>query len=99
MKARFLAPARAEFEEAKEYLEEARAGAGNQFSREVKLAISRIERFPNAWGVLSKNTRRCRIAKFQYGLIYSIVKDEIIILAVAHSRRKPNYWDNRKDEI
>jgi len=99
LKARFLAPAKAEFDEARKYLEEARPGSGIQFSQEVKLAIRRIEKLPNAWGKISKNTKRCRIAKFQYGLIYSIVKEEIVILAVAHSRRMPNYWENRKGEI
>lgn len=33
---------------------------------------------------------------FPYMLIYTIEESEIIVLAVAHQHRKPNYWKNRR---
>ncbi|WP_201447887.1 type II toxin-antitoxin system RelE/ParE family toxin [Calothrix sp. PCC 7507] len=54
-----------------------------------------MEQFPQAWTQLSKNTRRCRIASFPYGIIYAIKEQQILIVAIMHLQRQPNYWTNR----
>lgn len=95
MNIRFLAPARAELRDAISYYEGIRAGLGASFRDEVYAAVSRIERHPQAWRELSPNSRRHRIQKFPYGIIYAIEADEILILAIAHSHREPDYWRGR----
>ncbi|EKD90013.1 MAG: hypothetical protein ACD_32C00090G0002, partial [uncultured bacterium] len=44
---------------------------------------------------LSKNTRRCILFRFPYGVIYQILKDKIIIIAIMQLNKKPMYWKNR----
>lgn len=67
----------------------------DQFITEVERTISRIEQYPEAWSQLSSNARRCRVANFPYGIVYSIKGQKILIIAVMHLQRKPNYWSNR----
>ena len=67
-------------------------GLGKAFLTEIKKAIDRISRFPEAWPVLTTEIRKCVVRKFPYNLVYSIEKDFILILAVAHQHRKPFYW-------
>ncbi|NJN59623.1 MAG: type II toxin-antitoxin system RelE/ParE family toxin [Leptolyngbyaceae cyanobacterium SL_5_9] len=68
---------------------------GNQFIQEVEQTLERIEQFPQAWASLSKNSRRCRLTSFPYGIVYQIAPQGIMVLAVMHLQRKPNYWSDR----
>ena len=94
----FLPPARAELQEAIDYHESCRAELGVEFAAEVRRTIDLIVLQPRVWGRISKNTRRCRLRKFKYAVLYQIREgDEILIVAVAHLRRDPMYWRNRID--
>jgi toxin ParE2 len=57
--------------------------------------VDRIERFPEAWHPLSEGIRRCRLGRFPYGLIYAMDNSDIVVLAVAHLHRRPDYWRDR----
>jgi toxin ParE2 len=39
--------------------------------------------------------RRCRLGRFPYGLIYTLDNGDILVLAVAHLHRRPDYWRDR----
>lgn len=95
MKVSFYPEAKDELFNAVNYYEECQEGLGQEFAKEVYAAIQRIIQFPEAWSKLSENTRRCLVNRFPYGLIYSIIEDEIIILAVMQLNREPGYWKNR----
>jgi plasmid stabilization system protein ParE len=94
---RFLAPARAELEDAFDHYEARRPGLGVQFATEVQTAIDRIVELPLASPRISPSCRRFRIARFPYGVIYQIRPDHIVIVAVAHLRRDPSYWRDRAE--
>lgn len=60
---RFLAPARAELEEAVDRYEASRPGLGAEFATEVQTAIDRILQLPLACPRISPRCRRCRVAR------------------------------------
>lgn len=93
---RFLAPARAELEEAADRYEARRPGLGAEFAAEVQNAISRILQLPLACPKISQRCRRCRVTRFPYGVIYQIRQNHILIVAVMHLRREPSYWRDRE---
>lgn len=95
----FLEPAQIEFEQAVTYYNEKQPGLGYDFAEEVASTIARIMNFPEAWPRLSKRTRRCRTKRFPYGVVYQIRDDKILVVAVAHLRRKPFYWRQRVRSI
>ena len=48
-------------------------------------------------GVVFRGTRRRYILRrFPYSIIYQVAAQELRILAVAHHRRRPGYWAQRK---
>ena len=91
----FLEPARLEFEEAIEFYNQQRPNLGDEFASEVLNTITRILNHPEAWTKLSKRTRRCLTNRFPYGVIYQIRGNRILIVALAHLRKKPVYWRDR----
>ena len=65
----FHPDAEAEFDRAVEYYEQFQPGLGLEFTEEVYATISRIIQYPDAWSALSKNSRRCLVSRFPYGVI------------------------------
>jgi len=93
----FHPEAEQELHQAISYYEKCHPGLGLEFAQEVYQAITRVIKFPYSYAHFSKNTRRCIINRFPYGLLYSIQKtdEKIIILAVMNLHQKPERWNNR----
>jgi hypothetical protein len=36
------------------------------------------------------------VARFPYSIVYKEAADKIMIVAIAHQRRRPGYWRRRK---
>jgi hypothetical protein len=90
-----LKVAQKELDDAFEYYESQMSGLGDEFFEEFEAAIQRIEEFPEAWHPFSPTIRRCQFNRFPYGVVYHIGKTGILVLAVAHLHRRPNYWRGR----
>jgi hypothetical protein len=91
----FFTIARSELDEAVEYYNSERVGLGDDFLIEILEAIGRIRTYPQGWPPFHRGTRRCRLQRFPYGLIYMIEEGAIIIVAVANLHRLPDYWIDR----
>ncbi len=98
MRVAFLEVAEAELDNTIKYYESEQPGLGARFRDEVSRAVSRITAYPSAYQMLSRRTRRCLIAKFPYGIIFqhNTSENEVLVIAIAHLHRKPDYWLSRK---
>lgn len=95
MKSAFLPEADEELREAARYYEKEASGLGLTFLSAMHRAVHEIETNPEAWAILRQNIRKKTISRFPYNLLYSIESDTILIIAVAHHKRRPNYWRAR----
>jgi len=84
-----------EFDQAVQYYENCQAGLGIEFAEEVYAAIGRITRYPDAWSKMSRNTRRCLLNRFPYGVIFQLKSGMLRIISVANLHRRPGYWRDR----
>jgi hypothetical protein len=96
MKVEFLEPAFTEYQEAIEFYNLQSEGLGNIFIGEIDRTISIIKNYPESFTNYTKHTRKAVLSIFPYNIIYSIRNKNILITAIAHQHRKPNYWVNRK---
>ncbi len=71
------------------------AGLGQRFKEEVRKAALRIAEYPQAWSIERGEVRKCLLHMFPYKLLYSVEEGHILIIAVAHQHRKPDYWVDR----
>ena len=92
----FHPEARAEFEGAVAWYEERERGLGLDLALEVEAAVENILAYPDAWPLVEGEIRRCLVHRFPYGILYSHEGSEILILAVMHLHRSPDYWKPRR---
>ena len=77
------------------YLELRATGLGRRFLAEVERAERAISQFPESAEEIRPGIRKRILRQFRYSLIYSMEKDGLLILAVAHHSRRPGYWVGR----
>lgn len=58
-------------------------------------AIERIGENPERWPVYLHGTRRVLLRHFPFGIIYRVDSERILVVAIAHQRRRPGYWQQR----
>jgi plasmid stabilization system protein ParE len=68
---------------------------GERFRQSVMAAASLAAAHPRIGSPWKLNTRRVFPKHFPYALVYRLLGDEVVVLAVAHFRRRPTYWRGR----
>ena len=68
------------------------------FEREIERCVRLIAQNPLRWPKFDAQRHRIVVRKFPYSIVYEMIGQEIMVLAVAHGRRKPYYWLSRTDE-
>lgn len=91
----FLPDAEQEMLEAAKYYETHATNLGIDFLSEVERSVNSIAEFPVTWPVIENELRRRLVRRFPFGILYRIDPTEIVVVAVAHLRRKPGYWKER----
>jgi toxin ParE1/3/4 len=88
--------ATSELEEAASWYELHRPGLGGQFHAAVEDAVTRIQFNPQS-GTRHGDTqfRFVLVRRFPYVVYYRETAHSIRIMAIAHGRRRPDYWRNR----
>lgn len=97
--ARFIAPARREFLTEVVYYNDKEPGLGARFAAAVEEAAARAVAFPTAGSQTVGDTRRVFVRDFPFSLVYRADKNGIVIFALAHHSRRPEYWRPRVQEI
>ena len=92
---RFLSLAEEEMSEAAVFYEAASAGFGDKFLADVQHTVDRLRSHPEFGVDIAAGLRRALLHRFPFSLIYSVEADEILIVSVAHHRRRPGYWRSR----
>ena len=98
MELAFSALARDELAEAKRYYNRLQKGLGDQFQREAEIAAKRIVEHPLAWQFEFNPFRRFLLNRFPYKMLYVIENERILVIAVSHQHRQPDYWIERISE-
>lgn len=91
----FLALARDELAEAKRFYNRQQQGLGESFQREAQSAAKLIQERPLAWQVEVEPVRRFIFDRFPYKMLYIVRAERIVVIAVAHQHRQPDYWVDR----
>lgn len=81
--------------EAARFYESLKKDPGFEFLREVERTIASILAHPQSGPTISPSIRRRIAHRFPFGVLYAIHSDKVVIVAVAHLKRRPGYWKAR----
>ena len=89
--------AEAEFLESVGYYESKVPGLGGAFIEEFEGLANLVGESPKAWHVeLQPDIRSAPLHRFPLSIVYREKSGTFQILAVAHDRRRPQYWLGRR---
>ena len=85
-------------DEARDELLAESAKYGMPFTRALRVAFKRIARFPEGWAAYPKRpgVRRFVMKRYPFVIVYRELADEIRVLAIAATKRRPGYWRRRR---
>jgi hypothetical protein len=94
----FLGPARREAERERAYYERA-AGLGDDFIAELAVVLESIRRMPETSSVVEtvrgEAVRRVLLERFPFKVVYVVRSRLVLVVAIAHTSRHPDYWKFR----
>jgi plasmid stabilization system protein ParE len=104
MNFRFLFGFRHDADEAEARLEFEHVGYGLAFAEELATGIGAVLAQPRLYspttdGPARYETREFFISRLNYRMIYAIVNNELVFVAVIHARRRPRSWVRRLREL
>ena len=91
----FLSQAEDEMSEAALFYDAASLGLGSDFLDDVQQRIKTLRQFPKAGTPITSQLRRMVLHQFPFSIIYAEEAEEIVIVSIAHDRKRPGYWQSR----
>jgi plasmid stabilization system protein ParE len=65
-----------------------------RFTDELEAALSLVIEAPDRWPTFF-GLRRVTLGKFPYSVLYRDEPSRVLVVAIAHARRRPGYWKGR----
>ncbi len=91
----FLEPAEEEMLNAAFFYESQAKNLGLDFLRIIGNTLKDISKNPLQWPIIDCGVRRRLINRFPYAILYRLDGNQIVIVAIMHLHRRPNYWLKR----
>ena len=99
-RARYHPAARDELRGAVAHDEADRPGRGADLEEAVRRVIRRLQLMPQSaprWTRIESTyeIRRAKVRRHPYLVVYAVLPDQLVVLAIAHTSKQPGYWRER----
>lgn len=98
MEVKYHPKALAEIFQSADWYDKRQPGLGNELFQELDLSVLQITNDPERFVPDADGVRSVRLSRFPFRVRYVIDPDRIRILAVAHAKRRPGYWQKRMSD-
>jgi plasmid stabilization system protein ParE len=69
--------------------------AACDFAVEIKRALDKIRDDPRRFATIGTGFRACSVERFPFQVVFRTDPHRIFVIAVAHAKRRPGYWQSR----
>jgi plasmid stabilization system protein ParE len=91
----YVSGARRDFDESFDWYAKRSTQAAVRFADAVDAALVMIATEPTRFANVDVVHRECPTLKFPFRIVYRVVANRVLVLAIAHAKRRPDYWRNR----
>lgn len=91
----YLPGARRDFDESFDWYLQRSPKAALRFSAAIDAALARVAAKPEGFAAIDDVHRECRVETFPFRVVYRVSGECILVVAIAHAKRRPGYWKNR----
>ena len=91
----YIPGARRDFDESFDWYAERSTQAAVRFVNAVDAALSAIAADPKRFAAVDDLHRECPVRRFPFRIVYRVTADRIVVVAIAHAKRRPGYWEDR----
>jgi plasmid stabilization system protein ParE len=70
-------------------------GLGAEFIAEIGRAFDRLAQHPEIGAPLRQGARKLLLRRFPFLVIYRVEPAQVLVLAIGHQRRHPDFWLGR----
>jgi plasmid stabilization system protein ParE len=91
----YLPEARRDFDESFDWYAARSAQAALGFTNAVDAALSAIAADPQRFAAIDDSHRVSPTGRFPFRIVYRVAADRIVVVAIAHAKRRPGYWKGR----
>ena len=74
-----------------DWYEEQKQGLGEAFLKELDTCYRQLETHPQHYGKIKKNVRQVAVKRFPFVVVYEIIKQEVVVFAVFHTKRNSRH--------
>jgi len=89
-----------ELKQAAQWYEDRVPALGGGFLDQILDALDDIAkhpgRYPREPGRHGREIRRLLLDRFPYSIVYEVIGRRVVVLAIAHTARRPGYWKRRR---
>lgn len=80
-----------------EWYDKQRPGLGSKFVAALDDTVARIASQPRMYPAIATDVRRALTDRFPYSVYYAVEDDDVLVIAVLHTRRAPEVLEDRLD--
>lgn len=91
----YLPGARRDFDESFDWYLQRSAEAAVRFANSVDAALTVVAADPERFAVVDELHRECPVKRFPFRIVYRVVENRVLVVAIAHAKRRPGYWHDR----
>ena len=91
----YLPGARRDFDESFDWYLERSAEAAIRFANAVDAALTIVAADPQRFAAVDELHRECPVKRFPFRIVYRVVESRVLVVAIAHAKRRPGFWRDR----
>jgi plasmid stabilization system protein ParE len=91
----YLPGARVDFDESFEWYSLRSTQTAIRFANAIDSALAEVAANPSRYVSIDGIHRECSVKKFPFRIVYRVVDAGVLVVAIAHAKRRTGYWKRR----